>query len=61
MRLFAVKEKNMCYKKRCDTCNKITFGGCGRHVEQVLADVPKDQRCQGHLEEEDTDPDPRLD
>jgi hypothetical protein len=43
----------MCYRKRCDICNKLTYGGCGKHVEQVLGDVPVDQRCQGHSKEED--------
>ncbi|GLY64912.1 hypothetical protein [Amycolatopsis taiwanensis] len=35
----------MCRRVQCRTCGKPTYVGCGRHVEQVLADVPKDQRC----------------
>jgi hypothetical protein len=38
----------MCYRKRCSLCNKLTYGGCGKHIEEILRDVPLDQRCQGH-------------
>lgn len=45
----------MCYRRRCDICNKLTYGGCGKHVEQVLEGVPQQERCQGHtpLEKDD--------
>jgi hypothetical protein len=36
----------MCQRVTCPTCGKPGFVGCGRHVEQVLADVPADQRCK---------------
>jgi hypothetical protein len=36
----------MCQRVICSQCGKPTFAGCGRHVEQVLADVPPAQRCQ---------------
>ena len=36
----------MCRRVTCDRCGKPTFAGCGAHIEQVLGDVPKDQRCQ---------------
>ena len=36
----------MCQRTECPRCKKPTFAGCGRHVEQVLADVPKEERCQ---------------
>jgi hypothetical protein len=29
----------------CGTCRKVTWSGCGAHVEQVMADVPEDNRC----------------
>jgi hypothetical protein len=29
----------------CEKCKKATYAGCGRHVEQVLGDVPRDERC----------------
>ena len=35
----------MCRRVTCSKCNKPTFAGCGAHVEQVLGDVPKTQRC----------------
>ena len=36
----------MCMRTTCPTCNKPTYAGCGAHIEQVLGDVPKDQRCR---------------
>jgi hypothetical protein len=35
----------MCQRATCKTCGKATYRGCGMHVEQVLAGVPKTQRC----------------
>jgi hypothetical protein len=36
----------MCQRVSCSTCGKPSFAGCGRHVEQVLADVPPAARCR---------------
>jgi hypothetical protein len=36
----------MCARVQCPQCQRPTFAGCGMHVEQVLGDVPKDQRCR---------------
>ncbi len=30
----------------CATCKNVTYVGCGMHVEEVLADVAQEQRCQ---------------
>ncbi len=38
----------MCSPATCPICGKVTWTGCGNHVEQVLAGVPQTQRCQGH-------------
>ena len=35
----------MCSQTTCKNCGKPTWKGCGQHIEQALADVPKDQRC----------------
>ncbi|MFF0390824.1 hypothetical protein ACFYS8_19350 [Kitasatospora sp. NPDC004615] len=35
----------MCRRTTCKTCNKPSYAGCGMHVEQVLAGIPKSQRC----------------
>lgn len=40
----------MCSRVTCSKCGKPTFAGCGMHVEQVLGNVPKDQRCKCHEE-----------
>jgi hypothetical protein len=36
----------MCRRATCSKCGKPTFEGCGAHIEQVLGDVPKDERCR---------------
>jgi hypothetical protein len=41
----------MCHPKRCKTCGKTTWAGCGQHVNQVKAGVPADQWCPGHPKE----------
>ncbi len=38
----------MCRRVTCRTCGKLTWAGCGNHIEQALAGVPKKERCQGH-------------
>lgn len=40
----------MCRPAVCRTCGKQTWKGCGMHVDQVMAGVPRDQRCPGHAE-----------
>jgi len=38
----------MCRRIACEACGKPTFAGCGRHIEQVLGDVPPGDRCRCH-------------
>ncbi|MEV0029527.1 hypothetical protein [Nocardia sp. NPDC050793] len=35
----------MCQRIVCRKCGKPGYLGCGNHVEEVLGDVPKAQRC----------------
>ena len=35
----------MCRPVRCRSCGNTTWAGCGQHVEQVMAGVPKDRQC----------------
>lgn len=35
----------MCSRVNCRKCGKVTYSGCGNHLDQVFAGVPKDQRC----------------
>lgn len=35
----------MCSQAICDVCGKVTWAGCGQHVEEALAGVPQDQLC----------------
>jgi hypothetical protein len=39
------KESKMCSPAMCDTCGKVTWAGCGQHIEEALEGVPQDQRC----------------
>ncbi len=41
----------MCRRVTCKQCGKPTWAGCGNHIEQALAGVPKKERCQGHAAE----------
>jgi hypothetical protein len=36
----------MCSRVTCPDCGKPTWAGCGQHIEQALAGVPKDERCR---------------
>ncbi|HET9059572.1 MAG TPA: hypothetical protein VFN61_06600 [Acidimicrobiales bacterium] len=35
----------MCSPVICPDCGKTTWVGCGLHVDQVMRDVPVDERC----------------
>ena len=35
----------MCRRVQCANCEKPSYAGCGMHVEQVLGDVPREERC----------------
>jgi hypothetical protein len=35
----------MCSPAVCGQCRKVTYSGCGQHVNQVLANVPPENRC----------------
>lgn len=48
------KDDDMCHAVMCRTCGKMTWAGCGQHVEQVLRKVPAAQRCPGHPKEPKT-------
>ncbi len=36
----------MCQRVQCSSCEKPSYAGCGRHIEQVLGDVPREARCR---------------
>lgn len=44
----------MCRAVRCKTCGKTTWAGCGQHVGQVMAGIPRDDRCAGHTRQPGT-------
>lgn len=35
----------MCFAATCHLCGKTTWDGCGQHVDEVMSNVPKAQRC----------------
>lgn len=35
----------MCSPAVCPRCRKVTWNGCGMHVDQVMASVPNEKRC----------------
>jgi hypothetical protein len=42
----------MCRPVTCKVCGKTTWAGCGQHVDQVMAGVPRADRCSGHSDAE---------
>lgn len=36
----------MCYQVKCSKCGKVTWAGCGRHIERALRGVPDDKLCK---------------
>lgn len=36
----------MCRQVKCKKCGKATWAGCGQHIEQALAGVSAQNRCQ---------------
>ena len=43
----------MCRRVECSRCGRPTFAGCGAHVEQVLGNVPRAERCRCREASED--------
>jgi hypothetical protein len=41
----------MCRQVPCRKCGKVSWAGCGQHVDQVMRGVPKGERCPGHENE----------
>lgn len=35
----------MCSAATCRKCGRATWRGCGQHVNQVMAGIPKNERC----------------
>jgi hypothetical protein len=35
----------MCWKAICKKCKKITWEGCGKHIEQIKKNVPANEWC----------------
>jgi hypothetical protein len=35
----------MCQRIVCSNCQKYTWKGCGKHIEQVLQGLVPEQRC----------------
>ena len=48
VRLSCAKQNDsaMCMKVDCSKCEKPTWKGCGKHIEEALKDVPEDERCK---------------
>ncbi|CAH0476080.1 unnamed protein product [Peronospora belbahrii] len=35
----------MCMKVECTTCHKVTWKGCGMHIDAALIGVKEEDRC----------------
>jgi hypothetical protein len=38
----------MCHPVPCEVCGKVTWAGCGLHIEEVRAMVRPEDWCPGH-------------
>jgi hypothetical protein len=38
----------MCQPVPCEVCGKVTWAGCGLHIEEVRAMVRPEDWCPGH-------------
>ena len=36
----------MCFPVECPSCRKTSWGGCGAHVDSVMARVPHEHQCK---------------
>lgn len=36
----------MCWLDTCNICNKKTFAGCGKHIENIMKNIPLSERCK---------------
>jgi len=36
----------MCYKRKCEKCNKWAWGGCGNHISQALKGIAEKDLCK---------------
>jgi len=34
-----------CFQVKCDDCGKVTWRGCGQHVEEVMKGVSEEDKC----------------
>lgn len=51
----------MCRPVTCKVCGRTTWAGCGKHIDQVRAQVPPSQWCDGnHTAESPASTDPRA-
>ena len=46
----------MCQPVRCEVCGKTTWMGCGLDIDEVKAQVPADQWCDGHHDQQPAQP-----
>lgn len=37
----------MCWADQCGSCKKMTWAGCGKHIDNALKDVNLSNRCPG--------------
>src|SRR5699024_2852577 len=49
------QDGNMCRPVQCKVCSKTTWAGCGNHIAEVKASVPKDQWCPGNHSQTEID------
>jgi hypothetical protein len=41
-----IRRSDMCRRVQCEQCQKPTYAGCGKHIEQALRGVAEQDRCR---------------
>lgn len=36
----------MCMRAKCRQCSKVTYSGCGKHLDKVFQGLPESELCR---------------
>ncbi|KAI0988018.1 hypothetical protein GJ496_010191 [Pomphorhynchus laevis] len=43
--LTAYTLSTMCFEVECKKCGKLTWAGCGKHIDKVMSNIEEEFRC----------------
>lgn len=45
-KIMLINSISMCYRVQCQKCYKVTWAGCGKHINETMKGLPKKYICQ---------------